>query len=496
MTVALATDAAEIAVEPMRWNGEEIVAATGASSTLPAAALRARAFSAVSTDSRRVSEGSIFFALRGPNHDAHDYVAQALAAGAGAAVVERVPPGVDGAACFVVADALRALGDLAHWSRQHVDGLQVIAITGSNGKTTTKEMVAAVCEEATRDLPGAVLKTAGNQNNLVGLPLTLLRMTGEESLAILEMGMNQPGEIARLTEIARPDVGVITNIGAAHLEGLGSVDGVAAAKAELFGGMSEAATICVNLDDEKVVHVASRFRGRRVEFGRGGEIRASDVVDRGLGGLTMKLHVDDAAQTVELAFAGAHNVHNALAAAALGHALGFSLHTIAAGLEAARPPAMRMQVVELANGAKVINDAYNANPNSVIAGLRALAASSRAAGGRSWAVLGEMRELGGHSARLHREVGAEAARVGIDFLVAVGPQAEQTAAGARDEGGTIAVHECADAAGAAALVGADIRGGDVVLVKGSRGADDDPAVRRYGSRMAEVVALLEERARA
>ncbi len=492
MTVALAT---AIAVEPMRWTGDEIVAATTASTTLSPGELRSRVFTEVSTDSRRVAAGSLFFALRGPHHDAHDYVRQAMAAGAGAAVVERIPEGVAEADCLCVPDVLRALGDLAHWSREHVGGLQVIAITGSNGKTTTKEMVAAVCEEATRDSPGAVLKTAGNQNNLVGLPLTLLRMSGDESLAILEMGMNQPGEIARMTEIARPDVGVVTNIGAAHLEGLGSVEGVAAAKGELFGGMGDTATICVNLDDDKVVRIAERFRGRRVEFGRGGEIRASDIVDRGIAGLSLRLHIGADSASVDLGFAGVHNVQNALAAAALGHALGLSLRTIAAGLTAARPAAMRMQIVELANGATVINDAYNANPNSVIAGLHALAASRTAAGGRGWAVLGEMRELGGHSARLHREVGAEAARIGLEFLIAVGPQAEETAAGARDEGGAISVRECTDAASAAALVGSDLRAGDVILVKGSRGADDDPAVRRYGSRMAEVVALLQERAR-
>ncbi len=489
MPAAFAT---EIAVDPMRWSGEDIVAATGASTTMAPVDLRRCLFTEVATDSRQIAARSIFFALRGPHHDAHRYVAQALAAGATAAVVECVPEGVAAASCFVVGDVLHALGDLAHWSREYVPGLQVIAITGSNGKTTTKEMIAAICDEATRDNPGSVLKTAGNQNNLVGLPLTLLRMNGFESLAILEMGMNQLGEIARLTEIARPNVGVITNIAAAHLEGLGSLDGVAAAKGELFAGMPDDATICVNVDDERVVRVADGFRGRRIEFGATAEIHASDVVDRGVDGLSLNLHIGDASQTVQLPFAGIHNVQNALAAAALASAIGFSLPIIARGLAAARPPAMRMQVIRLDTGAVVINDSYNANPASVIAGLRALAASP----GRRWAILGEMRELGEHAPRLHREVGAEAAALGIDFLVAVGPLADETANAARAVGGRIAVYECADAAAAARLVAGELQAGDVVLVKGSRGPDDDTAVRRYGSRMAEVVAMLQEGARA
>ncbi len=489
MTAALAFD---VATDDMGWSGEELLAATGATIAPAAAALRPATFPELTIDSRRVPEGALFVALRGERHDAHDYVAQALAAGAAAAVVERVPDGVDEAVCFVVADALRALGDLARWTRESIPGLQVVAITGSNGKTTTKEMVAAIFEEATRDSPGAVLKTQGNFNNLIGLPLTLLTLRGCESLAILEMGMNRPGEIARLTEIARPDVGVITNVGAAHLEGLGSLDGVAAAKGELFGGMGEDTTICVNVADERVRLLAERFGGRRIDFGAGGGVRAGEVVDRGLAGISMKLHIGDAAENVDLAFAGAHTVDNALAAAALGHAMGLSLATIAAGLAAARPAAMRMQIVRLANGATVINDAYNANPDSVVAGLRSVAAS----GGRRWAVLGEMRELGGHSARLHREIGAEAARLGIDFLVAVGQQAEEIVGGARSEGGAIVVRLCIDAAEAAAVVLDDLRSGDVVLVKGSRGPDDEGAVQRYGSRMAEVVALLEEGARA
>ncbi len=485
MTAAFAT---EIAVEPMRWSAREVVEATAARTVLGLPEAAVLSFSEACIDSRRVAQQSLFFALRGPTFDGHDFVAAALAAGAAAAVVKRVPESVEPDRCLIVADCLRALGDLAGYYRRRVAGLQVVAITGSNGKTTTKEMFAAICAEATRDVAGAIVKTAGNQNNLVGLPLTLLRMNGDESIAILEMGMNQPGEIARLTEIARPDFGVITNVAAAHLEGLGTLDGVAAAKGELFGGMDERGMIAVNVGDERVVRTAQRFRGKRVEFGAGADVHASRVRDRGPDGFDMTLHLGGESQRIHLSFAGVHNVENALAAAAVGHAMGFSIATVAAGLEAAEPAPMRMQVVRLANGATVINDSYNANPASVVAGMRSVAAS----GNRCWAVLGEMRELGGHSARMHREVGAEAARLGIDFLVAVGPQADETAAGARAAAAEMEIVECADAHEAARWIGGEVRSGDVLLVKGSRGADNEEAVRRHGSRMAEVVALLED----
>ena len=488
MATALAT---EMIVQLMRWSAQEVIEATAAQSVLSPRSARDLAFAEICIDSRRVSESSLFVALRGPSFDGHDFVAAALAAGATGAIVERVPNGVDAEMCFVVGDSLRALGDLAHFSRERSSELQVVAITGSNGKTTTKEMIASICAEATRDVVGAVLKTAGNQNNLVGLPLTLLRMLGDEAIAVLEMGMNQPGEIARLTEIARPNFGVITNVAAAHLAGLGSLDGVAAAKGELFGGMSPDGTIAVNVDDQRVVRAAERFSGKRVEFGSGADVYASRARDRGSGGFSMNLHVGGKSQRVRLSFVGLHNVENALAAAALGHAMGFSLATIVAGLEAARPAPMRMQIVELAGGATVINDSYNANPASVIAGMRSVAASARR-GGRGWAVLGEMRELGGHSARFHREVGAEAARLGLAYLIAVGPQREEIAAGARSVDSLVEVVECADSATAASWIRDKVQAGDVLLVKGSRGADSEDAVRRYGSRMAEVVALLEE----
>ena len=461
----------------MTWTGEEIARAVGAA--LPAAGLTA---DAVCTDTRRVVAGALFVALRGAHHDGHAFAADALRAGAAAVLVDGVPAGVDAARAFVVADTQRALGDLAAFTRRRWAG-RVVAITGSNGKTTTKELLAAIVERA---FPGRVLKTAGNENNLIGLPLTLLRLRGDEAVAVLELGMNAFGEIARLTEISTPDVGLITNVGPAHLEGLGSIDGVARAKGELFAGMPAAGTIAVNVDDPRVAAAAAPFAGRRIDFGDGRVVRAEAIDDRGVDGVAFTLCVGVHRGPVRLHAAGRHNVHNALAAAAAAHALDIDFEIIRAGLEAAEPPKMRMQVVRLANGVTVINDAYNANPASTEAALDAVGRLP----GRAIAALGEMRELGADSAALHAQVGAHAAAAGVDWLLAVGPGADPIAEGGRRAGG-MTVDRCVDAAAAAAAIIAAWQPGDTVLVKGSRGADDEPGVRRYGARMAEVVALLQ-----
>ena len=465
----------------MVWSGQEIVTATGAVASAPVADM---AFESVGTDSRAVAAGALFVALRGAHHDAHRFVAEALRQGAAAALVEDPPPGVDPARLLRVPDTLRALGDLAAFTRRRWGG-PLAAITGSNGKTTTKEMLAAIAAADGR-LRGRTLATHGNLNNLIGLPLTLLRLRGDEAAAIVEMGMNAPGEIARMTAIAAPTIGVITNVGPAHLEGLGSVDGVAAAKGELFAGLGATATIAVNREDEHIVRLAAHFPGRRIEFGHGGEVWADAIDDRGFDGVDFTLRVGALHTRVRLRMAGRHNVQNALAAAALAHGLGLDVETMAAGLSAAAPPKMRLEVARLANGVTGVNDAYNANPASTEAALDTLARMP----GRHIAVLGEMRELGAAAGALHRQVGAYAAACGVQWLIAVGPQGDALAAGAR-AAGSIEVDECPDAAAAAALVAARWRRGDVVLVKGSRGPDDEPGVRRYGARMAEVAARLQ-----
>ncbi len=469
----------------MGWTLTEIAEATGARCHT----VQPLTIEVVSTDSRQVPRGALFVALRGPYHDGHEFAAEALRKGAAAVVAERLPVGVAPQLTLIVPDTLRALGDLAAWTRRR-HAVRVVAITGSNGKTTTKEMVAAICERASWPAPRMrVSKTVGTENNLIGVPLTLLRLRGDEAVAVLEMGMNAPGEIARLTEIAQPDVGVVTNVGPAHLEGLGSVAGVAAAKGELFARMSRDATIAVNADDEWVTRIAAGFPGRRIEFGRGCEVEARNVRDFGFDGVVFDVCIAGEARPVRLRIPGLHNVTNALAAAAVAYALGLDCGTVRAGLEAAVAPAMRMQVRRLANGITVLNDAYNANPGSMEAALRFITQRP----GRVFAVLGEMRELGAQSTVLHERVGRLAAECGVQLLVAVGAEAEGIARGAREAGmAADCIHACAEPGSAAAVVTARWQAGDAILVKGSRGSADDPIVRARGARMAEVVRLLEE----
>jgi UDP-N-acetylmuramoyl-tripeptide--D-alanyl-D-alanine ligase len=469
----------------MAWTLTDLIDATGARGPRRSDIV----CTSVSTDSRRLDSGAAFIALRGPFHDGHRYVAEALRRGAVACIVEQVPPDVDAARALVVPDTLRALGDLAAWTRRR-EPLRVAAITGSNGKTTTKEMLAAICERAA--WPGSrsrVLKTVGTENNLVGVPLTLLRMQGDEVVAVLEMGMNAPGEIARLADIAAPDIGVITNVGPAHLEGLGSIAGVAAAKGELFAHMPADATIAVNMDDEWVRRVAADFPGTRIEFGAGREIAAVHVVDHGFDGTEFDLRIGDGSVAVRLHLPGLHNISNALAAAAVAHGLGLDREVIRDGLAHTAAPPMRMQVLQLANGITVLNDGYNANPASTAAALRFI----RQRGAGTIAVLGEMRELGATSAALHEDIGRVAGECGVRLLVTVGDHGDDIARGARAAGiATDAIRVCASPGEAAAVVTSAWRAGDAVLVKGSRGPADDPIVKLRGSRMAEIVRLLTE----
>jgi UDP-N-acetylmuramoyl-tripeptide--D-alanyl-D-alanine ligase len=458
----------------MNWTLQDVVSATGGVATV---GVPGRAFTAVTTDSRHVLRGSLFCALRGPHHDGHDFVSEAVRLGAAGAVVERRLDHVS-ASQVCVPDTLKALGDLARWTRVRCP-VPVIAVTGSNGKTSTKEMIAAICAAANFEPPRTqILKTEGNENNLIGLPHTLLRLSGGEAAVVLEMGMNRPGEIARLTEIARPDYAVITNIGPAHLEGFGgSLAGVAAAKAELFAGLTPDAVIAVNVDDEWVRRLAAPFPNRRVTFGSGGAVQARAIADLGTDGVAFDLVIEGQAARVRLRFVGPHNVANALAAAAIGHAMGLRLEVIARGLQEAVATHMRMQVTRLSNGVTVINDTYNANPSSVEAALVAL----RRFPGRPVVVLGEMRELGDEARRAHRRVGERAAALGVQQLFVLGALADVMASGARTGGmASDAVCVCRSHAEAAKAVVARWQPGDIVLIKGSR-----------GMKMEEVVRLLE-----
>jgi UDP-N-acetylmuramoyl-tripeptide--D-alanyl-D-alanine ligase len=468
------TATAAAARVPSPWRLDDVVRASGATVTRRGTAVD---FTRVATDTRALTGGTLFVALKGEKHDAHRFAADAVAAGATGLVVERaveLPEGAD-VTVLLVADTLRAMQDLAADLRRRVDPC-VFAVTGSNGKTTTKEMLAAILETAAG--PAGVLKTQGNLNNLIGVPLTLLGLAGGERHAVIEMGMNAPGEIRRLTEIADPDVGIITNVGPAHLEGLGSIAGVARAKGELFAHMRPTATAVANAEDVHVSALADAFPGRVVRFGAGAEIAAEAVTCDASGAAAFRLHLGAATVDVALQIPGRHNVMNALAAAAAAWAVGVTPEAIRAGLRAAAPVGSRMRVVTLASGVTVVDDSYNANPASVAAALRSLA---EAPATRRIAVLGDMLELGAASGEQHRAVGRLAGTLGLAALYLHGDFARETAAGAAAGMAADAIHVAADHAAIADALTADARRGDWVLVKGSRGQRMEEVVRLLGA---------------
>ncbi len=420
----------------------------------------------VSTDSRAIAPGQLFVALAGPNFDGHDFVPQALAAGAAAALVRAdyaAPAELAGACLLRVADTLRALGDLAGAWRREQSAI-VAGLTGSNGKTSTKEMLAAILLKRHR-----VLKTQGNLNNLIGLPLTLLGLGPEHTACVVEMGMSALGEIARLTEIAAPELGLITNVGPAHLGPLGSLANIAQAKTELFRGLDPAATALVNLDDPWLAPWADKLECRVVTFGHheAAMVRCGDVSALG-GRLAFSLWLPgEEPIRVRLAAPGRHNVMNACAAAAAALVMGQDGAAIREGLEAFVPVKGRLEQKRGFFGFWVLDDTYNANPASLAAGLAAL---KDVAGGRPMGlILGDMLELGPTSPQLHRDCGRQAAAAGCRLVLALGEQAAEVAAGAR-EGGLSAEAALAFADRLALIEAAQemFEEDEVVLVKGSR----------------------------
>jgi len=367
-------------------------------------------FEGVSTDTRTIREGQLFFALQGPNFDGRDYVGVARENGAAAAVVSSHVN--DDAVQIVVDDAKAALGRFgAAWRDEH-DTI-VVGITGSNGKTTLKELIAACLKQQ-----APTLATQGNLNNDIGMPLMLARIDDTHRYAVLEMGANHAGEIAYLASLASPDVVVITNAGAAHLEGFGSIDGVARAKGEILLDEKRPQVAVLNADDpffEYWASLVSDIDSLSFGFRDSADVRADDI-DASASSTNFTLHVTGESVAVALPLVGVHNVRNACAAAAVAHALGISLDDIRAGLESVSPVAGRLQPVRGVHGATLFDDSYNANPLSVVAAADFLSALP----GESWLVLGDMKELGDDAAELHREVGEAARASGVDRLFAYG----------------------------------------------------------------------------
>ncbi len=407
-------------------------------------------------DSRKVGRGDLFVALKGERVDGHDYVEEAVMRGATGALVER-PLDVD-VAQYVVPDALTALQGIARSRRVSRPNLKVIAVTGSVGKTTTKELTAAVLGSKY-----SLLKSEGNLNSEIGLPLMLLELTHKHRRAVLEMGMWGPGEIALLCNIAQPEVGIVTNVGPSHLERMGTIEAIANAKAELVEALPEHGTAILNADDERVAAMATRTAANIVTYGLSpnADVRAIDIDSRGLSGVHFTLAYGDDRAPVYSRLPGRAMVHNALAAAAAGIVDGIDLQDVARALGEAQIPT-RLAAHPGPNGSTIIDDTYNASPASTRAALELLGEVS----GRKIAVLGDMRELGSAEYDGHLEVGRFAAEV-ADTIYAVGELGRwigeaATAAGHKD------VRMVTDKAEIAPALLAELAPGDVVLLKASR----------------------------
>ncbi|MDH4317113.1 MAG: UDP-N-acetylmuramoyl-tripeptide--D-alanyl-D-alanine ligase, partial [Desulfobulbaceae bacterium] len=483
----------------LTWNQSHLLAATGgkiihgAQHDVPGD---------IVTDSRMIQPAQIFLALKGDNFNGHDYLGDVVAKGAKVLISEvEFNPGRDDVLVLLVPDTLRALGDLAAYRRALLgDSLRVIGITGSCGKTTVKEMTAAILAQHHPPIPGQpdpILKTLGNFNNLIGLPLTLLGLRGHHRIAVLEMGMNRPGEISRLTEIADPDVGCITNVHAAHLEGLGDINGVAKAKGELFVHMRPEACRVINFDDPLITQLTGNqssstsvgFAQKKTTHFPSPEIFAQNVSNLGPGGLSFELHYGNQTATISLAVGGLHNLTNSLAATAICYALSIPNSCIAPGLRSFQPIDKRMQILKLADSIMVLNDCYNANPGSMRAALSSISESCGQTPIKA-AALGDMLELGVNSPALHRELGNLVGQLGYDYLAVFGEFSTFVADGAMEKGmkkESIAI--CSDRDQMAGWLAGLIHDGSLppgswILIKGSRGMH----MERMLSRLEELIA--------
>ena len=414
-------------------------------------------YAAVATDSRTLAPGSLFVALRGPKFDGGEFVEAAAKRGAIGAIVERAVPYP--APQIVVPDALRALQQLGHaWRSQF--SMALVAVAGSNGKTTVKEMTAAILSRM-----GPCMATHGNLNNHIGVPVTLMRLEASHRSAVIEMGANRIGDVAELMRLARPAVGVITNAGAEHLEGFGSLDGVAQGEGEAVSCLDPAATAVVNADDAYAGYWRSVAAARRiVSFGvhADADFMAKNPlqsIERGEFVTRFTLQSPLGTCSITLKAGGAHNIGNALAAAAAACAAGASLEHIAAGLADFRAVAGRLQLKPGARDSWIIDDSYNANPSSVRAGLEVL----RSLPGTTWLVLGDMAELGEHSEDSHAHMGTYARDCGIARLFALGPQSSRAV-----ETFGSGAEWFADADSLTRRLQAELAPGVTVLIKGSR----------------------------
>ncbi len=426
---------------------------------------------AVSTDTRTISQGSLFVALIGDRFDAHDFVGQAVEKGATALLVNREVEVSEGVAVIQVEDTLVGLQALARQYRRLLK-IRSVVITGSNGKTSTKDMIRTVLGDR-----HDVNATKGNLNNHIGLPLTILSTEETDDFGIWEIGMNHPGEIAPLAEIAGPDIAVITNIGTAHIGNMGSREAIAQEKGMLAEAVGEQGCVVLNANDAFTSSIEKRTRAKVLTAGiETGDVKAMKVKETDQGTAFEVAHGDESAP-VHLPVLGRHMISNALLAVAVGLAAGLTLADSAAALNQVQLSPGRLQLVE-AHGVRVVNDAYNANPDSMRASLTTV--SRMETTGKRWAMLGQMGELGEDSAQAHRDIGRLAGDEGFDHVCSVGEGARGYTE-ALSENASQAVHHFASHQEAAAFLTENAAPGDVVLLKGSRAAAMDTILELYAA---------------
>jgi UDP-N-acetylmuramoyl-tripeptide--D-alanyl-D-alanine ligase len=435
-----------------------------------------RAIEGFSTDTRTIAAGSLFIALRGEHFDGHRFVRAALNAGAIGALVDAADayPAEAGGVAILARDTLRALQDLAAAVRRD-SGARVVAVTGSAGKTTTKEITAEFLDAKYR-----VFRNKGNLNNHIGLPLSLLELRHGPDVAVVELGMNHPGEIRTLVNIARPDVRVWTNVGDAHLEFFGTPEAIADAKAEALEHAAADTVVVANADDARVMKRVARFAGHVITFGMDAPatVRADNIEDLGIDGMRARLVSPQGTRDVTTPLLGRGNLANILAATAVALHFGIGLDEIVARVRKLRPAYHRGEVIRLRNGVTLIDDSYNSSPSALHRALEIVALSRGLS--RKAAVLGEMLELGDLSAAMHERCGEAAGRAGLSWLITVGgdPAAALARAATRAGLSRSDVLHVADSAAAADAALERARPGDLILVKGSRGIGTDRVVER------------------
>ena len=437
---------------------ENIAAAAGGSFHGNAGDAR-REITEVVTDSRQASPGCLFIAIKGERADGHSFISQVWENGALCVLCERQPDTESGN-WILVDSTLEAIKKIARFYRDQLD-IKVVGITGSVGKTSTKEAIASVLAQKY-----CVLKTQGNFNNELGLPLTVFRLNESHQVAVLEMGISDFGEMHRLAEIARPDICVITNIGQCHLENLRDRDGVCRAKTEMFDHMNPGGTVILNGDDDKLSAIRQVQGKEPVFFGLGREcsVYGDEIRPLGLKGVSCVIHMDGRSCPVTIPIPGKHMVSNALAAAAVGRVLGLSVEQIREGLEKLQPVGGRFRLIET-DKMTIVDDCYNANPVSVKASLDVLSCAQ----GRKVAILGDMFELGERENALHESVGSHAAQVGVDLLICVGARSRHTAEGAEKTSGCGQVMRVDTLDELFEKLPGLLQKGDTVLVKASHG---------------------------